>query len=114
MNERWADLHPGGLVEAASVMGLTKQAAARALKRGPAHLLIAELAMGPLYDLDAVEAWNMNRKKTPGPRLADSLRSATQAMQGMADAHDAYERSQTTVTVERTDQQPTQAAEIER
>lgn len=114
MNERWEGLRPGGLVEAANVMGLTKQAAARALKRGPAHLLIAELAMGPLYDLDAVEAWNMNRKKTPGPSLVKELQRTTQAMQSLMDANDAWEQSQTTVTVERTDQHPTPVREIER
>lgn len=112
MSEKWPGLRLGGLIEAATVMGITKQAAARALKRGPAHLLLADLAMGPVYDLDAVEEWNMNRKRTPGPSLTESAGRATEAMQTW---QETWEKANTTVTVERADRpgKPHQVPEIE-
>ncbi|RFU83645.1 hypothetical protein DY218_27445 [Streptomyces triticagri] len=60
-------LRIGGLIEVAEVLGLTKQAAGRALKRAGGPGLVAELAMGPVYDLDVIKEWDMERKKTPGP-----------------------------------------------
>ncbi|MFE9934643.1 hypothetical protein [Streptomyces sp. NPDC005533] len=57
----------GGLVEAAEVMGLTKQAAARALKSQNAPGAVRILAMGPVYDLSEIAAWNAVRRRRPGP-----------------------------------------------
>ncbi|MEJ8632446.1 hypothetical protein [Streptomyces sp. MS2.AVA.5] len=57
----------GGLVEAAEVMGLTKQAAARALKSQNAPGAVCILAMGPVYDLSEIAAWNAVRRRRPGP-----------------------------------------------
>ncbi|WP_327358385.1 hypothetical protein [Streptomyces sp. NBC_01304] len=61
-------LRLGGLSEAAKVLDLTKQAAARALRRPGAPAPLETLDMGPVYDLDDIEEWDMTRKKTPGPK----------------------------------------------
>ncbi|GAA0454225.1 hypothetical protein [Streptomyces olivaceiscleroticus] len=73
MAGKWDGLRLAGLTEAAQVMGITKQAAARALKRAGAPRPLADLAQGPVWDLDEIETWNASRRRTPGrPRAAST------------------------------------------
>jgi len=71
----------GGLAEVAQTVGLTKQAAARALKRPGAPDPYTVLDMGPVYDLDEIDAWKATRKTAPGP----AARRRPEGSGGLAD-----------------------------
>lgn len=96
----------GGVTEVAEILGVSRQRVAKLRDRPDFPDAIAEIAQGPIWDLDAIEAWGGSRlRHSPGRPRADTasrtlggrfvLEEPRIGRGGFADVYRAIDRKQT-------------------